>query len=129
MGIMIEAAGARVLAELFREKRAGGASGTDPAPRETAPSEARGVLAGLDRAPWGRETLETKQERPISFLRRIGAAVRRIANESLRDCDRCGQDIPPDRLEAVLMNALCIDCQEEQALEVRRGSAIGRRTT
>jgi RNA polymerase-binding transcription factor len=64
------------------------------------------------------------QERDASLLRRIESALRRIANGAFGTCDRCGQDIPPERLDALPVTTLCVDCEEEQDLEMRRFSAV-----
>lgn len=64
-----------------------------------------------------------KHEREGSLLRKIEAALARMANGSFGECDRCGQDIPPRRLEAVPVTILCVDCQEEEEQELRRYDA------
>lgn len=65
-----------------------------------------------------------KHEREDSLLRRIESALRRMANGSFGKCDRCEQDIPTGRLEALPVTTLCIDCQEEEDLALRRLSAV-----
>jgi DnaK suppressor protein len=68
------------------------------------------------------------RERDRSLLGRIEAALRRIANGGFATCDRCGQEIAPSRLEALPVTTLCIDCQEEEEIELRRISLSARRT-
>jgi DnaK suppressor protein len=63
-----------------------------------------------------------------SLLWKIQAALRRIAYGSFGRCDRCGQDIPPHRLESLPATTLCFDCQEEEELELRRFRASKPRT-
>jgi RNA polymerase-binding transcription factor len=66
--------------------------------------------------------------RERSLLGKIEAALRRIANGSFATCDRCGQEIAPNRLAALPVTTLCIDCQEEEEIELRRISLEARRT-
>jgi DnaK suppressor protein len=68
--------------------------------------------------------LSMKREREASLLRKVEAALRRMATGSYGQCDRCEQDIPPERLEALPVTTLCLDCQEEEELELRRLSAL-----
>jgi DnaK suppressor protein len=70
-----------------------------------------------------------RKEREGSLLRRIDAALQRMANGSFGDCHRCGQEISPDRLKAVPVTTLCLDCQKEEELGLRRYAALARRTT
>jgi DnaK suppressor protein len=67
-----------------------------------------------------------RHEREGELLRKIEAALHRMANGSFGECDRCGQDIPSSRLEAVPVTTLCLDCQDEEEMALRR---FGRRTT
>jgi DnaK suppressor protein len=70
----------------------------------------------------------SRHEREGALLQKVEAALQRIANGSFGECDRCGQDIPPARLEAVPVTTLCLDCQDEEEMALRR-YAFGRRTT
>ncbi len=69
--------------------------------------------------------LFSNDERDASALRKIESALRRIASGAFGTCDSCGQEIPPERLEALPVTTLCVDCQEERELERRGGSALG----
>ena len=42
----------------------------------------------------------------------ITAALARIDAGTYGTCDRCGRDIPAERLEAVPTTALCVDCKQ-----------------
>jgi DnaK suppressor protein len=75
-----------------------------------------------------RSLLLELRERDRSLLSRIEGALRRIANGSFATCDRCGQEIAPSRLQALPVTTLCIDCQEEEEIELRRISLSSRRT-
>jgi DnaK suppressor protein len=68
--------------------------------------------------------LSRKHERKDSLLRKIESALGRMANGSFGKCDRCEQDIPTGRLEALPVTTLCVDCQEEEELALRRLSAV-----
>ncbi len=68
-------------------------------------------------------------ERGWSLLGEMKAALRRIANGTFGTCDRCGQEIPPERLEAPHMMMLCVDCQEEEEIELRREAMLRRHRT
>jgi RNA polymerase-binding transcription factor len=70
----------------------------------------------------------TLHERDRSLLRRIETALRRIATGRFAICDRCGQEISPDRLKVLPVTTLCVDCQEEEELELRRMAASRPRT-
>jgi RNA polymerase-binding transcription factor len=59
-------------------------------------------------------------EHERSLLRKIETALRRLAEDRFATCDRCGQEIPRDRLEALPVTTLCLDCQEEEERELRR---------
>jgi DnaK suppressor protein len=49
--------------------------------------------------------LETK-------LAAINAALAKIANGTYGKCDKCGKNIPIERLEIFPEAGLCVDCQE-----------------
>jgi DnaK suppressor protein len=59
-------------------------------------------------------------EHELSLLGKIEAALRRLAEDRFATCDRCGQEIPPSRLEVMPLTTLCIECQEEEERELRR---------
>jgi DnaK suppressor protein len=42
----------------------------------------------------------------------IAAALRRIDEETYGKCERCGQDIPVERLEAIPTARLCVACKQ-----------------
>jgi DnaK suppressor protein len=60
------------------------------------------------------------RDRERLLLDKIERALHRIAFGSFGTCDRCGQDIPVRRLEARPTTTLCLDCQEEEEMELRR---------
>lgn len=46
------------------------------------------------------------------LLAQIDGALRKIEDETYGTCDRCGEPINPERLEAIPYATLCIDCQD-----------------
>lgn len=52
------------------------------------------------------------RERATAELRRIDAALERIANENYGDCLECGEPVAPARLEAHPAVTLCLGCAE-----------------
>jgi DnaK suppressor protein len=67
------------------------------------------------------------RDRDRSLLRRIEGALERIAMGRFAICDRCGQEIPWERIDAQPVTTLCVDCKEEEELELRRGFGPSRR--
>jgi DnaK suppressor protein len=47
-------------------------------------------------------------------LEDVVAALQRIDKGTYGKCSNCGQDIPPERLEAVPTAALCINCKQRK---------------
>ncbi|MGH2722275.1 MAG: TraR/DksA family transcriptional regulator [Actinomycetota bacterium] len=47
-------------------------------------------------------------------LEDVVAALSRIEKGTYGQCTHCGNDIPPERLEAVPTAALCIDCKQRR---------------
>ena len=68
------------------------------------------------------EKLLTVREELTDRKTRIEHALRKMDNGTWGICERCGQPIAPERLEALPFVSLCITCQE---LQDRRGD--GRR--
>ena len=67
------------------------------------------------------------RDREKFLLGKIETALERIANGSFGTCDRCGQEIPRNRLEARPVTTLCVDCKEEEEQEMRRSFGSQRR--
>jgi DnaK suppressor protein len=51
------------------------------------------------------------RERAVSQLALVDAALRRLDEGTFGTCRRCGNQIAPERLEALPWAAFCIDCQ------------------
>jgi DnaK suppressor protein len=51
------------------------------------------------------------RDRAQQHLALVEAALRRLDEGSFGSCVRCGQPIPPERLDALPWAAHCIDCQ------------------
>jgi RNA polymerase-binding protein DksA len=47
-----------------------------------------------------------------TLIDQIDEAMRKIAEGTYGTCDRCGNPINPERLEAIPYATLCIDCQD-----------------
>ncbi len=60
------------------------------------------------------------RDREKSLLGKVESALERLANGSFGTCDRCGQEIPPRRLEVRPVTTLCLDCKDEEEMEERR---------
>jgi DnaK suppressor protein len=50
-------------------------------------------------------------------LRQVKAALQRIDDGDYGLCDRCGEPIPPRRLQVLPWATYCVPCQEETAAE------------
>ena len=83
--------------------------------------EASGNLSNtpLHLADLGSETFE--QEITVGLLQNeqqllaaIGAAVERLDAGTFGRCERCGKEIPEERLKAVPYASRCVACQEQQ---------------
>lgn len=60
-----------------------------------------------------REIDYTLEENSEQVLRQIDEALARIDEGTYGQCERCGTEIPPERLEARPWATLCIDCQRK----------------
>ena len=58
-----------------------------------------------------------------SLLRKIEEALQRIRDGSYGQCADCGDEISPERLEALPFASLCMKCQQEE--ERRHGGRRG----
>jgi len=58
----------------------------------------------------GDEVLESMGHLDLAELRRIEAALARLADGSYGDCAKCGNPIAEERLKAVPEAPLCADC-------------------
>lgn len=47
-------------------------------------------------------------------LREVDAAIEKIRRQRYGTCERCGQEISAERLEAIPWAALCIDCKRTE---------------
>lgn len=86
------------------------------------------VMNGVDRGPEladydnhpadaASETYERTKEYALDenyreILERINEALRKIDEGTYGVCDRCGEQIHPDRLKAIPYATFCIECQE-----------------
>ena len=68
-------------------------------------------LADSATATLDREIDYTLEENAENLLRAIDQALERIENGSYGKCERCGQQIAEERLEAIPHATRCIDCQ------------------
>ena len=57
-----------------------------------------------------REVLEKLSESERQEIQAIRAALGRIREGAYTECSSCGQEIPPQRLEAVPYTSLCVSC-------------------
>ena len=55
------------------------------------------------------------------FLYHLDEALRRIANNTYGKCHECGENISPERLEAVPHARLCIECKEKEEQRGTKG--------
>ena len=62
------------------------------------------------------------KERGQKLLKKIDEALDRMANKTYGICERCGGDIPFERLKARPVTTLCIECKtlQEQEEKTRR---------
>ena len=73
-----------------------------------------------------------EREKNLALLQRLEQKLESI-NRALRlqqkgdygICERCGQTIDPERLEALPDTTLCLKCKQEIERLTRRGSALG----
>lgn len=64
-------------------------------------------------------TLQMKN-RDRNILWQIDEALKRLADGSYGDCERCGESISEGRIEAFPFTTLCIDCKAELESEEHR---------
>lgn len=89
------------VASLKEEGFALGTDGTQDVADDAANTCARQMLLGLS-------------ERERDSLRQIDDALDRIEEGTYGQCEECGEDIIPARLEAVPYANLCVECKENQ---------------
>lgn len=68
-------------------------------------------LADSATATLDREIDYTLEENADNLLRAIDEALQRIENGTYGICERCGQKIAEERLDAIPYATRCIDCQ------------------
>ena len=71
-------------------------------------------LGDIATATFDREMASTLEENSTHVLVEIDAALGRIENGTYGVCQRCGNPIGEDRLEALPWATLCIDCKRKQ---------------
>ena len=59
-----------------------------------------------------REVDESLEENAELLVRDIDQALRKIDDGTYGTCERCGQDIPEERLDAVPYATLCVSCKQ-----------------
>ena len=59
------------------------------------------------------EVLESLGNSSELELLKVNYALKRIENGNYFQCDECGADIPPARLELLPFTAHCVDCAEK----------------
>lgn len=59
-----------------------------------------------------REVDESLEENAELIVRDIDQALRKIEDGTYGKCERCGQDIPVERLDAVPYATLCVSCKQ-----------------
>jgi len=52
-------------------------------------------------------------------LKRIDQALQRLEQNTYGKCQKCGKEIPPERLELIPYVEMCIDCQERVESNLR----------
>ncbi len=60
-----------------------------------------------------REKVASLITRETQILKELDAALERIRDATYGECDTCGGDIPPARLQARPFATLCVKCQTE----------------
>jgi RNA polymerase-binding protein DksA len=71
-------------------------------------------LGDVATATFDREMASTLEENSAHVLAEIDAALARIDAGTYGVCERCGNPIAEDRLEALPWATLCIDCKRRQ---------------
>jgi len=57
-----------------------------------------------------------------NLLRKVNRALQRLRENKYGKCEECGQDITPERVEALPWATMCVKCQaREERGELRRG--------
>jgi RNA polymerase-binding transcription factor len=64
-----------------------------------------------------RELDESLEENAEQIVYEIDRALARIDAGTYGRCERCGQEIPPERLEAVPYATLCVTCKQLEERE------------
>ena len=64
-----------------------------------------------------RELDESLEENVEVLVRDIDRALQKIADGTYGKCERCGRDIPEERLEAVPYATLCVTCKQLEERE------------
>jgi RNA polymerase-binding protein DksA len=64
-----------------------------------------------------REVDESLEENAELLVRDIDQALRKIDDGTYGKCERCGQDIPEERLDAVPYASLCVSCKQLEERE------------
>ena len=80
---------------------------------ELVNSSADNHMADTATETFDRELADTLHENADAVLAAIDGALKRIENGTYGKCINCGQDISPERLEALPYAELCIDCKRE----------------
>ncbi|HUV86691.1 MAG TPA: TraR/DksA C4-type zinc finger protein [bacterium] len=60
-----------------------------------------------------REKVASLITRETQIVKELDAALERIGDATYGECDTCGGDIPPARLQALPFATLCVKCQAE----------------
>lgn len=60
-----------------------------------------------------REKVASLITRETQIVKELDAALERIRDATYGECDTCGGDIPPARLQALPFATLCVKCQAE----------------
>ena len=71
-------------------------------------------LGDIATATFDREMASTLEENSTHVLTEIDGALGRIENGTYGVCQRCGNSIGEERLEALPWATLCIDCKRKQ---------------
>ncbi len=69
--------------------------------------------ADISTESYEREKVASLITRETQILKELDAALERIRDATYGECDTCGGDIPPARLQARPFATLCVKCQTE----------------
>lgn len=82
--------------------------------------DASGDISAFTSHPADISTESDEREKVASLItwetqivKELDAALERIRDASYGECDTCGGDIPPARLQALPFATLCVKCQTE----------------